>query len=59
MYLGERVADDQPLALSPALTAALVFSLIGVIVIGVYPQPFIDLAQKLITPLAAGAVATR
>ncbi|HEX8174704.1 MAG TPA: NADH-quinone oxidoreductase subunit N [Pyrinomonadaceae bacterium] len=59
MYLGERVADDQPLALSPALRAALVFSLIGVIVIGIYPQPFIDLAQKLITPLAAGAVAAR
>ena len=51
MYLGERVADDRPLALSPALTAALVISLIGVIVIGIFPQPFIDLAQKLIPRL--------
>lgn len=60
MYLGERVADDRPLALSPALRTALVISLIGIIVIGIYPQPFIDLAQKLITPLAAaGALATR
>jgi NADH-quinone oxidoreductase subunit N len=53
MYLGERVADTRPLALSPALRVALVVSLIGVIVIGIYPQPFIDLAQKLITPFAA------
>jgi NADH-quinone oxidoreductase subunit N len=59
MYLGERVADDQPLALSPALQAALVVSLIGIIVMGIYPQPFIDLAQKLITPLTAGVLATR
>ncbi|MBD0370895.1 MAG: NADH-quinone oxidoreductase subunit N [Pyrinomonadaceae bacterium] len=59
MYLGERVADDRPLALSPALRAALVVSLIGVIIIGIYPQPFIDLAQKLITPLTAGALAFR
>jgi NADH-quinone oxidoreductase subunit N len=59
MYLGERVADDRPLALSLSLRVALVASLIGVIVIGVYPQPFINLAQKLITPLAAGAIATR
>jgi NADH-quinone oxidoreductase subunit N len=58
MYLGESVADDRPLALSPALQAALVVSLVGIIVIGIYPQPFIDLAQKLITPLA-GALAIR
>ena len=61
MYLGDRVADDRPLALSPALKVALVISLIGIIILGIYPQPFIDLAQKLITPLAAavGAIATR
>jgi NADH-quinone oxidoreductase subunit N len=59
MYLGERVADDRPLALSPALRVALVVSLIGVIIIGIYPQPFISLAQKLITPLASGALVTR
>src|SRR6266481_1148413 len=52
MYLGDRVADDKPLALAPALRAALIASLVGIIFIGIYPQPFIELAQKLITPLA-------
>src|SRR5262249_62252864 len=41
MYLGDRVADEQPLTLSPALKSALIVALIGVIFIGVYPQPFI------------------
>jgi NADH-quinone oxidoreductase subunit N len=60
MYLGDRIADDRPLALSPALRAALVTSLVGIIVIGVYPQPFISFAQKLIAPLAAmGGVALK
>jgi NADH-quinone oxidoreductase subunit N len=60
MYLGDRVADDQPLALSPALRTALVASLLGIVVLGIYPQPFISIAQKLITPLAAlGAVALK
>jgi NADH-quinone oxidoreductase subunit N len=48
MYLGDRIADDKPLALSPALQVALVVSVIGIIVIGVYPQPLIELAQTLI-----------
>jgi len=48
MYLGDTVADDEPLTMSPALRAGLVVSLIGIIVIGIYPQPFIALAQKLI-----------
>ena len=48
MYLGDRVADDEPLSLSPALRTALFASLIGIIFIGVYPQPFIALAQKLV-----------
>src|SRR4051812_22879039 len=47
MYLSDRVADDKPLALSPALMTALVVSLIGVIFIGIYPQPFIEMAKKL------------
>ena len=60
MYLADRIADDRPLALSPALQTALVVSLIGIILIGVYPQPFINFAQKLITPLVtAGAIALR
>lgn len=53
MYLGDRVADNQPLELSPALRAALVASLAGIIFIGIYPQPLIDLTQKLLAPLAA------
>ncbi len=48
MYLGDRIADNKPLALSPALQVALVVSVIGIIVIGVYPQPLIALAQALI-----------
>jgi NADH-quinone oxidoreductase subunit N len=47
MYLGDRVADEQPLTLSPALKTALVVSVIGIIFIGVYPQPLIAIAQKL------------
>ena len=53
MYLGDRIADNKPLALSPALQTALVVSVIGIIVIGVYPQPFIKLAQELIGPIAS------
>ena len=60
MYLGDRIADNRPLALSPALQTALVASLIGIIVIGIYPQPFIQLAQDLIEPLVSiGAVAPK
>jgi NADH-quinone oxidoreductase subunit N len=47
MYLGDRVADSQPLTMSPALRTALIATLVGVLFIGVYPQPFIVLAQKL------------
>jgi NADH-quinone oxidoreductase subunit N len=47
MYLGDRVADAQPLTMSPALRTVLVASLVGILFIGVYPQPFIVLAQKL------------
>jgi NADH-quinone oxidoreductase subunit N len=53
MYLGDRVADDKPLALSPALQTALIVSVVGVIVTGIFPQPFISVAQKLIEPLVA------
>lgn len=53
MYLGDRVADDQPLSLSPALRATLVASLVGILFIGVYPQPLIEIVQRLLGPLAA------
>jgi NADH-quinone oxidoreductase subunit N len=48
MYLGDRVADDRPLSLSPALRTALAVSVIGIVAIGVYPQPLIIVAQNLI-----------
>jgi NADH-quinone oxidoreductase subunit N len=51
MYLSDRVADARPLSLSTPLKTALVVSLVGVIVLGIYPQPFIDLAQKLMPHL--------
>lgn len=54
MYLGDRVADAEPLTMSPALRTALVVSLIGILFIGVYPQPFIVLAQKLFPSQSAG-----
>jgi NADH-quinone oxidoreductase subunit N len=62
MYLDERMADEQPLAISPALQVALTVAVVGVIVIGVYPQPFINLAQSVVASLAGavgGAVALR
>ncbi|HXD30726.1 MAG TPA: NADH-quinone oxidoreductase subunit N [Pyrinomonadaceae bacterium] len=48
MYLGDRIADDKPLSLSPALWSALGISAIGILVIGVYPQPIISVTQGLI-----------
>src|SRR5262249_53759983 len=53
MYLGDRIADNRPLALSPALQAALAIAVIGIIVVGIYPQPFIKLTQELIGPIAS------
>jgi NADH-quinone oxidoreductase subunit N len=60
MYLGERVADDRPLSLSPALRVSLVVALVGIIFIGIYPQPFINAAQELMKQFAAaGTIALR
>jgi NADH-quinone oxidoreductase subunit N len=53
MYLGDRIADNKPLALSPALTTALIIAVVGIIVIGIYPQPLISLAQELMGPIAS------
>jgi NADH-quinone oxidoreductase subunit N len=62
MYLGDELADARPLSLSPALRTALVVAVVGVVLIGIYPQPFINLAQTLVSTLteaAGGAVALR
>ena len=57
MYLGDRIADSKPLALSPPLQTALIVSVVGIIFIGIYPQPFIQIAQELIGPIVSlGAV---
>lgn len=55
MYLGDRIADSKPLALSPALQTALIVSVVGILIIGVYPHPLVKLAQDLIGPLASAA----
>jgi len=51
MYLGDRLADEQPLSLSPALRTALLVCVAGIIIIGIYPQPFISIAESLISSL--------
>jgi NADH-quinone oxidoreductase subunit N len=48
MYLGDTIADNKPLSLSPALQTALVVSLVGIIFIGVYPHPLIAIVQSLV-----------
>lgn len=47
MYLGDRMADDKPLSLSPALHAALAVSVIGIVIVGVYPSWIIEVASTL------------
>src|SRR5918993_2160581 len=59
MYLGEREAEVRPLSLSPALSAALVVCVVGVIATGVYPWPFISLAHNLLETRGAAGVALR
>src|SRR5712692_2141788 len=54
MYLGDRVADAEPLTMSPALRTAMIFALVGILFIGIYPQPFIVLAQKLFPSQTVG-----
>ena len=55
MYLGDAVADRAPLSLSPALRVALIVAVVGVVVIGIYPQPFINMAQTLVASLTDAA----
>jgi NADH-quinone oxidoreductase subunit N len=59
MYLGDRVADNKPLALSPALQVALVVCLVGIIAIGIVPQRFIRLTQELIESSASVGALTK
>jgi NADH-quinone oxidoreductase subunit N len=60
MYLGDRIADNKPLALSPALTVTLVVCVVGVILIGIFPQRLVKVTQDLIEHTASlGAVASK
>ena len=60
MYLGDRIADNRPLAMSPALRVALVLCLIGVITIGIFPNRFVKIARDLIATTATlGAAAPK
>jgi NADH-quinone oxidoreductase subunit N len=53
MYIGDREADARPLSLSAPLQTALVVCAVAVIVIGVYPQPFINAAEAVAASLTS------
>ena len=57
MYIGDREADARPLSLSAPLQTALVVCAVAVIVIGVYPQPFINAAEAVASSLSSLAPA--
>jgi NADH-quinone oxidoreductase subunit N len=57
MYIGDREADARPLSLSAPLQTALVVCCVAVIVIGVYPQPFIRAAEAVASSLSTLAPA--
>src|SRR5215213_1841388 len=61
MYIGDREADARPLSLSAPLKTALVVCAVAVVLIGVYPQPFIKAAESVVTAVlpAAAPVARR
>jgi len=48
MFLGDRLADDRPLALSTALRISVAVSVAGILVIGIFPQRLVALAETLI-----------
>jgi NADH-quinone oxidoreductase subunit N len=48
MYLGDRIADNKPLALSPALQVSLIVCLIGVIAVGILPHQVLKLTRDLV-----------
>lgn len=48
MYLGDRIADNRPLALSPALQVSLIVCLVGVIAIGILPERVLKITRDLV-----------
>jgi NADH-quinone oxidoreductase subunit N len=60
MYIGDRDADVRPLSLSAPLRTALVVCAVAVILIGVYPHPFIKAAEAVVNSITtSGPVALR
>jgi NADH-quinone oxidoreductase subunit N len=55
MYIGDREADARPLSLSTPLRTALVVCAVFVILIGVYPHPFIKAAESVVTAVLPAA----
>ena len=55
MYIGDREADARPLSLSTPLKTALVVCAVFVILIGVYPHPFIKAAESVVTAVLPAA----
>src|SRR5918998_718762 len=55
MYIGDREAEPRPLSLSAPLRAALVVCAVAVILIGVYPHPFIKAAESVVTAVLPAA----
>ena len=60
MYIGDREPDARPLSLSAPLQTALVVCAVAVILIGVYPHPFIKAAEAVVNSIgASGPLALR
>jgi NADH-quinone oxidoreductase subunit N len=55
MYIGDREADARPLSLSTPLKTALVVCAVAVVLIGVYPHPFIKAAGSVVTAVLPSA----
>ena len=53
MYLDDETPDARPLALSAPLRVALTAAVVGILFIGVYPQPFLRMARTVVTTLAS------
>ena len=47
MYISEEEGETRPLELSLGLQTALIAAVVGVVLLGVYPQPVIKLATAL------------
>jgi NADH-quinone oxidoreductase subunit N len=47
MYISEEAGEPRPLVVSLGLQAALIAAVVGVVLLGVYPQPVIKLATAL------------